>query len=66
MRIVGYEPKEPNNTITQIDKWYDRHERMWCILCKNSEGDQIGDAIYSDKKGIQIEYNRLIKEYNLE
>ena len=64
MKIKGYEPNEQNNTITKIDKWYDRHARMWCIQCKNSEGDQVGDAFYSDKKGAQIEYDRLMREYN--
>ena len=65
MKITDYEPKQLNNTITQIDKWYDKHIKLWCIQCKNSDGDQIGEAIYSDKTGAKIEYNRLIKEYGL-
>ena len=54
-----------NNTITLIDKWYDRHTKMWVIQCKNSSGSQIGEAFYSNRKGADIEYNRLIKEYGL-
>lgn len=65
MKITGYKPKHPNDTITQVDKWYDRHIKMWCIQCKNSEGDQIGEAFYSDKKGIETEYGRLIEEYGI-
>jgi len=29
MKIKGYESKEPNNTITKLDKWYDRLMREY-------------------------------------
>lgn len=57
--------KPIDEKIVFIDKWYDRHIKMWCIQLKNKSGDQIGDAIYSDKKGIEIEYKKLKKEYGL-
>lgn len=62
---INYDHKEPDNTITQIDKWYDKHIKLWCVQCKNSEGDQIGDALYNNKKGIEIEYNELLEKYGL-
>lgn len=54
-----------DETIIFIDKWYDKHTKLWVIQCKNKDGDQIGSACYLDKKGAKIEYKRLLKEYNL-
>jgi hypothetical protein len=54
-----------DDSIIQIDKWYDRHTKLWVIQCKNKDGYQIGDAFYSQRKGAEIEYERLKKLYNI-
>ena len=59
---MKFKVKEPDEIITFIDKWYDRYIRLWCIQCKNKDGDQIGPAFYSNKKGAEIEYKRLLNE----
>jgi hypothetical protein len=66
MKLSDYIPIEPDDKVVLIDKWYDRHIKMWCIQKKNKAGDQIGESFYSDKKGAEIEYIRLKKEFELE
>jgi hypothetical protein len=55
-----------DNKIVFIDKWYDKHTKLWVIQCKNNNGDQIGNAFYAPRKSAEIEYNRLKKEYKIE
>jgi hypothetical protein len=65
LQILGdYEPFDEK--IVSIDKWYDRHTKLWIIQCLNKDGYQVGNAFYSPRKGAEIEYKRLKKEYNIE
>lgn len=59
------EYKEVDDKIASIDKWYDKHTRLWIVQCKNKDGDQVGEAFYGSKKSSEIEYKRLKKEHNL-
>lgn len=35
-----------DETIVEIDAWYDRHTKLWVIQKLNKDGYQIGDAEY--------------------
>lgn len=43
---LDVEAVEFDETVTQIDAWYDRHTRLWCIEKQNKDGYQVGDAIW--------------------
>lgn len=34
-----------DDKVVEIDAWYDRHTRDYCIQCLNKEGYQVGDAV---------------------
>ena len=34
-----------DEVVVEIDAWYDRHTRDYCIQCLNKEGYQVGDAV---------------------
>ena len=66
IRVNGFDINQIDKTIVKIDCWYDRHQRIWVIQRKNSEGDQIDNAIYAfNKKDAKEITADLIKEYGL-
>ena len=42
--IIMEEYEEFDETVVEIDAWYDRHTRDYCIQLKNKDGYQVGDA----------------------
>ena len=55
-----------DSNVTQIDAWYDRHTRLWCIQLKNKDGDQIGDAVWCyGKTDKDMTVKQLRDEYGL-
>lgn len=64
--VIGYEPKEENTVVDFIDYYYDPHIRLWTIQLRNSDGDQIGEAIYRyGKKDALKEVKDLEKKYGV-
>jgi hypothetical protein len=58
--------KEPDGKVHYIDVFYDRHMKLWTILCRNKSGDQIGEAEYDhNRKFMEKSVNRLKKQYNV-
>ena len=39
-----------DETITQIEAWYDRYSQNWAVQRKNAKGYQIGSSDYSGHK----------------
>ncbi len=52
--IFNLADEEKSNIISNIDMWYDRHERMWVLQKKNNNGDQLEEAIYVKDKNIAM------------
>lgn len=50
MKIIGHKPSNQESKPSKVDMWYDRHEYSWVIQLKDTEGNQIGDAIYVHSK----------------
>jgi hypothetical protein len=50
---VAYVPEEPKPAIKAV-RWYDRHERMWCIWSEDIEGNHVGESswVYSKQEAI--------------
>lgn len=68
VRIVlkDYEVAEFDETVANIDTWYDRHTRLWVIQMLNKDGYQIGDAEYVyGKQEARRRTLELIREYGL-
>lgn len=58
--------EELDENITSIDAWYDKHTKLWCIQLVNSEGCQVGDAIWVyGKKDAMIRKAELENQYGL-
>lgn len=56
-----------DETVVEIDAWYDRHTRDWCIQLLNKEGYQVGDPIrVGTKEEKDSEVRWLKKEYNIQ
>lgn len=46
IKIGGINDWEPfDEVVTQIDAWYDKHQRLWIIELQNKDGYQVGDAL---------------------
>ena len=64
INLENYEFREFDEQVVEIDAWYDRHTRLWCIQKLNKTKDQIGDAIWvygkvdamNTKKELEEEY----------
>ena len=57
---------ELDETITDVDVWYDRHTRLWVIQKLNKDGYQIGDSvIVYGKKSAMKTAEEIRKEYNI-
>ena len=55
-----------DETVVEIDAWYDRHTRDYCIQCLNRDGYQVGDAIrVGDKKSKEVIVEDLRREYGV-
>lgn len=52
MRIKDLLDKEPKDhkSFYSVDYWYDRSQRLWTILRKDKEDNQIGNAEYAPDK----------------
>lgn len=66
IKIKDMTEKEFDNTVVNIDAWYDRHTRDYVIQLKNADGYQVGDAIrVGDKNTKNSIVKELKAEYNL-
>lgn len=65
IKIKDYDYIPFDEKVVEIDAWYDRHSKSWCIQLLNKEGYQIGNAIWVGNKedkdavvtDLKIEYN---------
>ena len=66
IKIHGdWKPFDEN--VVEIDVWYDRHTKDYCIQLKNKDGYQVGDSIrVGTKEDKDWEVNRLKNEYGIE
>ena len=66
MTILKEEWTELDETITDVDVWYDRRTRLWVIQKLNKNGYQIGNAIFVyGKKSAMETAEEIRKEYNI-
>ncbi len=66
MRIKGYTPKDLeglDETIVQIEVWWDSNITLWTVQSKNEAGDQIGDCEYAGHKVDAVKIARRIEEW---
>ena len=62
--IDDYEPFD--ETVTQIDAWYDKHQRLWVIELLNKDGFQVGDAVIGyGKQWKDLTVAELKEEYGI-
>ena len=55
-----------DETVYEIDPWYDRHTKLWCIEKLNKDGYQIGDAVWvCGKKDAKRVTKELEDEFNV-
>jgi hypothetical protein len=55
VEIVGFDPDyEFDETIAQVEVWYNYEVKIWTILFENANGDQIGGADYAHLKSQAI------------
>ena len=60
------EENQFDETVANIDAWYDKHTKLWIIQLLNKDGFQIGDAIYVyGKKAAMQEVTELKAKYGL-
>lgn len=65
IKIKDYDYIPFDEKVVEIDAWYDRHSKSWCIQLLNKEGYQVGNAIWVGNKedkdavvtDLKIEYN---------
>jgi hypothetical protein len=55
------EPPAPGKPI-RVDRFYDRHIRLWTLLLKDEHGNQIGDAVYAGSKREALDEERRLYE----
>ena len=61
--VLGeYETPEFDETVVNIDGWYDRHTRLWTLQKMNKDGYQIGDAAYIYGKKDAMAYKKQLEE----
>lgn len=64
--IINEEYAEFDETVTEINAWYDRHTRDYVIEKLNKDGYQVGDVIRKpDKASKDNAVKELKAEYNL-
>lgn len=57
---------EFDETVVEIDAWYDRHTRDYCIQLNNKDGYQVGDCYRAGSKAEKEHLvARLKEEYGL-
>ncbi len=60
--IFNLADEQENNIISNIDMWYDHHERTWVLQKKNKNGDQLEEAIYVKDKNIAMNTKKELEE----
>lgn len=66
MFIICDEWEEFDETVVQIDAWYDRHTRDYVIQLLNKDGYQVGDTIRCpDKETKNSEVKYLKAQYKI-
>lgn len=64
--IINEEYEAFDETVVEIDAWYDRHTRDYCIQLLNKDGYQVGDCYrVGTKAGKDAIVRDLKEEYGL-
>lgn len=59
---VEYVPSYEEKEAVTVDRWYDRHIRLWTLILRDDDGNQVGDAIYCYGKKRALEMETEIKK----
>ena len=56
MRIDGYTATTPTTgKPVKIDYWWDRSIRLWTIVARDADDNQIGDATYEPRRSEMLD-----------